>query len=403
MISGVIIPRNCLLVIQIHFMRTLIFFIVFIVFLSIYSLANYYLYIRGIQTFVFLQPYKRWYTLFFILVSYSFFAGLILERTASSAFSEWVYRIGSFWLPVMLYLLMAVILIDFLRLIRPVLPVIPKLTPGGLQWLGFSVIALVAMLVVAGHINALSIKVRNISVDIDKPVSGQAQMRILMVSDIHLGALIGERREKHLVDIINEQKPDLVLICGDLIDSEIAPVLRKNLGRHLQEISTPMGIYAITGNHEYIGGIKTSLDYLRSININVLLDTMVVLPNGVQLVGRNDRSAAQGTTRQKPLSELLSTLDRNRPVVVMNHQPYRLEEASEQPVDLHLSGHTHHGQIWPFNYITKAIFEVSWGYLKKGNTHFYVSSGYGTWGPTVRLGNRPEVVIFDIHFKQPQL
>lgn len=82
----------------------------------------------------------------------------------------------------------------------------------------------------------------------------------------------------------------------------------------------------------------------------------------------------------------------------MNHQPYNLDEAMNANVDLHLSGHTHHGQLWPFNYITKAMFELSWGYLKKGNTNFYVSSGYGTWGPSIRIGNRPEVVVFDVQF-----
>lgn len=82
----------------------------------------------------------------------------------------------------------------------------------------------------------------------------------------------------------------------------------------------------------------------------------------------------------------------------MNHQPFNLKEAADEKVDLHLSGHTHHGQLWPINYITKAMFELSWGYLKKGDTNFYVSSGYGSWGPSVRVGNRPEVVVFNLKF-----
>lgn len=161
-----------------------------------------------------------------------------------------------------------------------------------------------------------------------------------------------------------------------------------------------MGVYAVTGNHEYIGGIEQSLAYLKTIHVKVLLDTVVTLPNGVQIVGRNDRSADRGVNGQKPLADLLQLANHQRPIIVMNHQPYNLKEASDLNVDLHLSGHTHHGQIWPINYITQAMFELSWGYLKKGNTHFYVSSGYGTWGPAVRLGNRQEVVIFDITFKK---
>lgn len=229
-------------------------------------------------------------------------------------------------------------------------------------------------------------------------------MKIVMASDIHLGALIGENREEHLVSIITKQKPDLVLLCGDLVDGDVGAALRKNLGRHFQEIRTPMGVYAIPGNHEYIGGIKKTLPYLESINIKLLRDKVLVLPNGVQLVGRDDRdnrTMGEGTGR-KSLNELMTGLDKTFPIIVMNHQPFDLDEAVKEDVDLHLSGHTHHGQLWPFNYMTKAIFELSWGYLKKGNTNFYVSSGFGSWGPPVRLGNTPEVVVFNLTFNDPK-
>lgn len=130
----------------------------------------------------------------------------------------------------------------------------------------------------------------------------------------------------------------------------------------------------------------------------MLLDSVITLPNGIQLAGRNDRSAARIPGGVKPLADLLAGINPQQPVIVMNHQPYHLDEAVENNVDLHLSGHTHHGQMWPFNYITKAMFELSWGFLKRENTNFYVSSGYGSWGPPIRIGNRPEVVVFNIKF-----
>jgi predicted MPP superfamily phosphohydrolase len=260
------------------------------------------------------------------------------------------------------------------------------------------VIAIVSLIVIGGHINALWINVKQIPLTIHKKVTGSPEVKILMASDIHLGALIGERREKRFLEIIREQKPDLVLLCGDLVDGEIAPVLRKNLGKHIQEISTPLGVYAILGNHEYIGGIDKTLPYLKSINIHMLIDEAVTLPNGIQLVGRNDISSNRGGNQTRPLSELCSGLDSTKPVIVMNHQPYNLQEAVDNKVDLHVSGHTHNGQLWPFNFLIRNIFELSWGYLKKGETNFYVSSGFGTWGPTVRVGNRPEVVVFKLKF-----
>jgi Predicted phosphohydrolases len=381
-------------------MKSYMFLVIFIIILLIFSLANYYLYIRGLQAFSITQPLKKWYLIAFLLLSSSFFAGMILERTASSAFSEWVVRVGTMWLPFMLYLLMAVVLIDIVRVFNHFFHFLPLITQSLKQTVGIVTISLVTVVVIAGYINAMIVHVKEIPLIINKKVEGKPEMKVLMVSDIHLGALIRERHEQRLLHIINEQKPDLVLICGDLIDSEIAPVIRKKLGKHIQEIKTPFGVYAVTGNHEYIGGIDQSLAYLKSIHIKVLIDSIVTLPNGVQVVGRNDRAAGHGVKGQKPLAELLSGINHENPVIVMNHQPYNLSEASDAGVDLHLSGHTHHGQLWPINYITKAMFELSWGYLKKGATHFYVSSGYGTWGPAIRLGNRPEVVVFNLSFKK---
>jgi uncharacterized protein len=380
-------------------MKILTFLLIFLVILLIYSLANFYLFSRGVQAFSIEPPIKRCFAIVYFLVTYSFFAGILLERAASSAFSEWVFRMGSLWLPFMLYFLFAVILIDLVRLANHVIPFLPEGIGNFKQSIGIAVVLVVTGIVVLGMINASSVQTRKLDLEIDKKVTGKPEIKVFMASDIHLGALIGAKSEKKLLELISREKPDLVLFCGDLIDSEIAPVLRKKLGSHLQEIEAPLGVYAITGNHEYIGGIRQSLAYLKSINIEVLVDSVLTLPNGITLVGRNDRSAMHGNGGQKPLNELLAAVDHAKPLIVMNHQPYNLDEASRAQVDLHLSGHTHHGQMWPFNYITRAMFEVSWGYKKKGNSHFYVSSGFGTWGPPVRLGNRPEVVLFTIQFK----
>lgn len=378
-------------------MRFTSFLIFFSIVLLIYGSVNYYIFARGFQSFSLNTSMRRWYIVLFWTIAACFITGSIMERSVSSALSEWIYRIGSFWMAYMLYLFLAVFIIDLVRMANYFVHFLPEFSQLMKFRLGLSVFALASVIVIGGHINALWINVKEIPLEIHKKINGNPEVKILMASDIHLGALIGERREKKLLDIVNEQKPDLVLLCGDLVDGEIAPVLRKNLGKHIQEIKTPLGVYAILGNHEYIGGEQKTLPYLKSINIKVLIDSLVTLPNGIQLIGRNDRSA-RGANRPKPLSELMASTNPEYPIIVMNHQPFNLSEASDLNVDLHLSGHTHNGQLWPFNYITKAIFELSWGYLKKGHTHFYVSSGFGTWGPSVRTGNRPEVVIFKLKF-----
>lgn len=378
-------------------MRLTSFLIFFSIVLLIYGSVNYYIFARGLQAFSLNTSMRRWFIVLFWTIAACFVTGSFMERTVSSALSEWIYRIGSFWMAYMLYLFLAVFVIDFVRVANYFFHFLPEFSQIMKFRLGLGVFAFASLIVIAGHINALWINVKEIPIEIHKKINGSPEVKIMMASDIHLGALIGERREKKLLDIAREQKPDLVLLCGDLVDGEIAPVLRKNLGKHIQEIKTPLGVYAILGNHEYIGGYEKTLPYIKSINIKVLIDSVVTLPNGIQLIGRNDRSA-HGENQPKPLKELMSSVNPEYPVIVMNHQPFNLNEASDLNVDLHLSGHTHNGQLWPFNYITKAIFELSWGYLKKGNTHFYVSSGFGTWGPSVRTGNRPEVVIFKLKF-----
>ena len=381
-------------------MRAVSFLIFFSIVLLIYSSINYYVYTRGLMVFSCNPALKKWYTAIFWTVVSSFLVGMFWERTASSIVSEWVYRVGAFWLAFMFYFLMALLLIDLVRIADHFFHFLPIFTPTGKLKLGYSVIGAVTLVVLGGYINALTTSVKEIPLTIHKSVTGNREMKILMASDIHLGALIGERQEQKLVRIINDQKPDLVLLCGDLVDGDIGPVLRKKLGRHIQEIRTPLGVYAITGNHEYIGGIRKTLPYLQSINIQVLRDEVVQLSNGIQLVGRDDRDSRRmgEGNNLKELKVLTRELDHSKPIIVMNHQPFNLQEAVDVGADLHLSGHTHHGQMWPFSYITEAIFELSWGLKQKGNTIFYVSSGFGSWGPPVRIGNRPEVVLFKIKF-----
>ncbi len=369
--------------------------IVFLIYFSI----NYYIFIRGLQVFSISPFWRKTYITLFLVCVLSFIAGEFIEHTHPSAIGEYIYRIGAFWLVFMLYFFLITFLIDFVRLINYFFHFIPELSSSFQFASGLAVIALVSLTVLLGHINAVNPKIRKISLSIPKPLSEGDNMKLVMVSDIHLGALIGESREKKLVSMIKNQKPDLVVLCGDIVDGDIGEVLRKNLGRHIQEIKAPLGVYAIPGNHEYIGGITKTLPYLRSININVLRDQAVTLPNGVQLIGRDDIDGKRmADIPRKNLSQLLIGIDKTKPIIVLNHQPVNLDEAVKEKVDLHLSGHTHNGQLWPLNYMTKAIYKLSWGYLKLGDTNFYVSSGFGTWGPPVRTGNSPEIVVFNLSF-----
>jgi hypothetical protein len=225
------------------------------------------------------------------------------------------------------------------------------------------------------------------------------ELNIAFASDIHLGHIIGEKHLTKIITQIQNLKPDIILFPGDLVDEELQPVIQKNLGRLFTTLSAPYGIYAITGNHEYIGGANAAVEYLSKFNIRFLRDTTLLINNAFYLAGREDLSMNGFTgIKRKSLKELLSKADTNLPVILMDHQPINLAEAVQNQVDLQISGHTHHGQMWPLNYATERIFKLSWGYKKIENSHFYVSSGAGTWGPHVRIGNQPEIVHIKMQF-----
>jgi predicted MPP superfamily phosphohydrolase len=198
-----------------------------------------------------------------------------------------------------------------------------------------------------------------------------------------------------IVRTINEHQPDLVVLVGDIFDGNPEPVISKDMGAVFNHLQTRYGVFFANGNHER-GGERgqVAVNYLASRGIQPLLDTVVLIDNSFYLAGRIDRS----TRTRKTATDLLHGVDMQLPVIMLDHQPYNLEEAEQAGVDLQLSGHTHHGQLFPLNYITKKIYEQDWGYLKKGKTNFYVSCGTGTWGPPVRTAGYSEVVIVDLEF-----
>jgi uncharacterized protein len=255
------------------------------------------------------------------------------------------------------------------------------------------------LLITAGFINAVIPVVTRYDISINKSAGEINNLRIAAVSDIHLGSIIRKRSIIKLSGMLNELKPDLVLLLGDIVDGELGPVLRGDL---LQYFTCPQctdGMYAITGNHEFIGGGDRTIPYIESKGIRLLKDEVVTLKGGIQLIGRIDRDSRRFYRKERlPLDSLIARVDTAKPVILLDHQPFHLGETASKGVDLELSGHTHNGQIWPLNYLTEKIYELSYGYMKKGNTHFIVSSGYGLWGPRVRLGSRSEVLLINVTF-----
>ena len=382
------------------------FVLFFATFFILYGLVNTYIFIRGWQAIPPESPIRPIYALVFMIVALSFIGGRLLENIWLSPVSDVFVWIGAFWIAAMLYFFLAILALDLLRFVHRSVPFLPA------AWMNhyartkmitaIIVIFGVAIVLLAGHVNALTPRIRTLELSIPKDSVNLKSLSIVSVSDIHLGTIIGRRRLERLVSRVNSLNPDLILLPGDIVDEDLAPVIKQNLGEHLNRFKSTLGVYAVMGNHEYIGGAEESHAYLVDHGVTVLRDRVIKLDNSLYLVGREDRSMQRFTGRtRKPLPELMISVDKRFPVILMDHQPFHLEEGEDNGADLQISGHTHHGQLWPVNFITGRVYELDWGYKRKGRTQIYVSCGYGTWGPPARIGNRPEIVHIRLRFQPP--
>lgn len=380
---------------------TMIFLLVF---LGIHTLVNFYIAIRGYQSLELFPKLRIWFIVFMVLVYISYLAGRFFEKLWYGPIPITLHWVGAFWFVAMLYTTLMLVFVDFARIANLIIPFIgkiPVLSHLHLKFYSFVVITgITALIMIFGHINAWYPKITRIDLYIPKGAGNMEMLRIVAASDIHLGTVIGPRKTEKLVKTIQNLQPDIILFPGDVVDEDVKPVIAQNLGKSLQNLNARFGVYSSTGNHEYIGGGEPSILYLMQNGIHVVRDTALLINDSFYLIGREDLHQKWSTGKpRKTIEEIMVGIDGSKPIILLDHQPYHLNEAEEAGIDLQLSGHTHHGQLWPLNYITKKIYEVSWGYKQKGNTHIYVSSGFGTWGPPVRTGNRPEIVLINLYFK----
>ena len=318
-----------------------------------------------------------------------------------------VYEIGNSAIFVLLYLVMIFLVLDLGRAVH----LIPKAWLFGNGYTSLGVFAV--MLAIFGYGNAhyynkvrqpLEIKTdKVISLEEDSPKSfGKATTKIVLLSDLHLGYHNRRSEFKKWVDLINAEHPDLILIGGDIIDISVRPLLEENVAEEFHCLKAP--VYACLGNHEYYSGEPKAQQFYRDAGIHLLRDSVAKIGN-IAITGRDDRS----NPHRKSIAEIIGQAERNRSLtmvsdkkkrkeftILLDHQPYHLEEAEQNGIDFQFSGHTHHGQVWPISWITDAIYEDAFGPLRKGDTQYYVSSGMGIWGGKFRIGTRSEYVVLTL-------
>lgn len=328
--------------------------------------------------------------LFLAWMASFFFGFAFLEKVPYRAAIP-LYQIGNTWLIAFLYLALAFIILDILSLCH----LLPK---GFLKesWAVLGVIAgAVTLLLCAGGSHYHNKHREELTLETSKPL--EKPLTVVLASDLHLGYHNRKTELGRWVNLFNAENPDLILIGGDIVDRSLRPVLAEDYASEFKRLSAP--VFTVLGNHEYYSNVEGSEKFFKDAGISLLKDSYIDTL-GIRIVGRNDRSypcrAAIHEILPPPgiLSEAKDLF-----TVLLDHQPYNLEDAEEAGVDFQFSGHTHRGQVWPISWITDAMYEKSWGHLQKGDTHYYISSGLGIWGAKIRIGTRSEYLVLHINSK----
>ena len=249
-------------------------------------------------------------------------------------------------------------------------------------------------MVVAGAINLNIIRVSKYRVEVPQKHSNIDHLRIAFVADIHIQQNTRLSFIEQLARKVKALKPDLMLYGGDIVEGDSENETTEAIESVMRTIHAKYGVFGVTGNHEFYGGQQQG-NFFKKAGIILLGDTMLRIDNSFYLAGRFD----QHFRKRKTINEVLSKDSTDLPIILMDHRPIDLQKISLTAVDVQFSGHTHNGQMFPINLITKSVYELSWGYKKIRNTHFFVTSGLRLWGPPVKTAGKSEIMLVDIDFK----
>jgi len=333
------------------------------------------------------------------LIVYSF--GLLFYRLLPDPVNQFNRVMGTSWMLFLLYTSGLWLLIDLTYLIlRKIQRKSWRFKDQSRQYKIITFLApilIVVGIMVHGHYRFLHPVVQQVPVTVHKQAGNMDSIRIAVVGDLHMGWMINREHTKRFVDLIMAQEPDLILFVGDIIDAQIDPILDERMDEELARLSAPLGVFSCTGNHEYRYDAEEKIQLLNDAGITMLRDSAVLIDSAFYVVGREDRVILNRKSTEKLLSD--QSVDRSKPVIVLNHTPDNLAEEANAGADIALYGHTHHGQAFPGNIATQIVFEVAHGYKKKGNTHVYVTSGIGLVGPQYRIGTVSEMVMMTVKFE----
>ena len=376
--------------------------IIFIFVVASYSLANFYTYIKlsyildyGLFTDVLLGILILFMTLSPVMIP------IYSNRGSEKAIKYFSY-VGYLWLAFLVPFFPLTVLFDIYSYAVPYLASLLNRETASLLISNDTALFIPLFISIAvngyGYYEAQSLMAERIEIRTSKLPDGRDRIRVAQISDLHLGPLVRENILDKVIEIINMEKPDIIVSTGDLVDGVIRHIA--HLAEKLKMVEAGMGKFAITGNHEIYGGIRHTTQFLKDAGFTVLNGEGVMIDKAINIVGMGFMGAEahihNKELKQRPENEILSDFHGNLFTILLKHRS-DVEEKSLGLFDLQLSGHTHKGQIFPMHLATSFIFKHHSGFIKlRDGAAIYVSRGSGTAGPPIRFLSKPEVTIIDI-------
>jgi predicted MPP superfamily phosphohydrolase len=299
-------------------------------------------------------------------------------------------------MPLLLYLVLTVAVVDLAVGLARLLRIVSKerIRSNRFRRVRLALTLLIpAAALVGGIINFRTVRIKDYAIDVPRRSSTLGDLKIVFAADFHLGLITSPDFVDRFADRVNALEPDIVLIGGDVFEGRGGEDRMAEFEAGFKRLRARFGVYGVPGNHDGYGGGRDA-SFARA-GIRLLRDEAVRIDDAFTLVGRND-----GRRGRTTIEELLRQLSEDLPVILLDHRPSDIEEVSRTRVDVQLSGHTHNGQIFPVNLVTKGQYLLSWGHMKKGATDFFVTSGVQGWGPPVRTAGRSEILLIRIRFSE---
>ena len=387
--------------------------------LNLYILRWAYLWMGTCHSILRTLGFRLIFAVIYVLLSTSLLTGFLIKNPKS--LHRMLKITGNYFLGIFLYTLIIILLADFGRILLKYVFHASWIHSRTAFTVAGAICALLILLLSAcGIFHAKYIKTTSYDVIINKTIPECTSMKVVLLADTHFGYNAGVLHARELVRKINKQKPDLVCIAGDIFDNEYDAIRNpEKLEKTLRGIKSTYGVYACWGNHDLNEEILAGFTFkhkdgdlsdikdprmkkfLKNSNIHILEDESILINDQFYVIGRKDASLTEKIheTRKAP-AQLTEKLDRDKPIIMIDHQPKELQELADAGVDLDLCGHTHDGQTFPGNFTIKLMWENPCGLLIKDNMTNITTSGAGVWGPAMRIGTDSEICSINIQLKK---